>query len=218
MPTVVKENYLKALYSLEEHNGRISITDLSKRLAVSKPTANNMVKSLVAHGWVNYQKYKPLQLTDKGRIAAAKIIRKHRLTEMFLYEVMGFGWEEVHEIAEQMEHINSEELFNRMDEMLKYPSVDPHGSPIPDVNGNIKKQQLKALVNTPAGESVKLIALSNSSTDLLQHLNQCNIELGVRIELLKVEAFDKSCLIRVEDHPPIVISQKVAESLLVKGA
>ena len=217
MPTTVKENYLKALYFLDRENSRISITDLSNKLKVSKPTANNMVKNLQEQGWVVYQKYQPLQLTEKGRKVAAKIIRKHRLTEMFLYRVMGFGWEEVHEIAEQMEHIDSEKLFFRMDEMLDYPSFDPHGSPIPDKNGKVAKQRLSALIDIAPGQKVTLTALARSPDDLLHYLNQCNIKLGVQIELIKIEPFDESCLIRVSDKPPLVVSRKVAESLLVEA-
>ena len=216
MPTPVKENYLKALYFLNEEHSDISITDLSRQLQVSKPTVSNMVKRLQEKGWVVYQKYKPLQLTEEGRQIAASVIRKHRLTEMFLYEVMGFGWEEVHEIAEQMEHIDSEKLFSRMDEMLNHPAFDPHGSPIPDENGQIARLKLPALISINPGEKGRLSALRNSSAELLHYLNQCRIELGVLIELVKVEAFDQSCQIRVSGKPPFTISRKVAENLLVE--
>ena len=216
MPTTVKENYLKALYFLNEKDGRINVTELSKRLGVSKPTASNMVKSLEEEGWVVYQKYKPVQLTEKGRKAAALVIRKHRLTEMFLHKIMGFGWEEVHEIAEQIEHIDSERLFARMDEMLDHPAVDPHGSPIPDQDGQVAEQHLQALINLAPGQKGRLTALSKSSAELLHYLNQFQIELGTVIELIKVEPFDKSCHIRYKGQPPMVISQKVGESLLVE--
>ena len=123
MSSVAKENYLKALYFLDEGDSRINVTELSKKLGVSKPTVSSMIKSLEEQGWVVYQKYKPVQLTEKGRKAAAMVIRKHRLTEMFLHKIMEFGWEEVHEIAEEMEHIQSDKLFARMDEMLDSPTV-----------------------------------------------------------------------------------------------
>jgi len=216
MTSIVKENYLKALYFLNEKNSHINVTELSKNLSVSKPTASNMIKSLVEHGWVIHQKYKPIQLTEKGRKAAAKVIRKHRLTEMFLYKIMDFGWEEVHEIAEQIEHIDSEELFNRMDEMLNHPVTDPHGSPIPDKDGNVIKQQLQLLTTISQGEKGRLCALAKSSAELLQYLNQYNIELGTIIKLIRIESFDKSCFISCDEQPPIVISQKVGESLLVE--
>ena len=216
MPSTARENYLKALYHLDRENDRISITELSNRLQVSKPTANNMVKSLQERGWVVYQKYKPLQLTESGRKAAIAIIRKHRLTEMFLYKVMGFGWEEVHEIAEQIEHIDSDKLFARMDEMLDYPSFDPHGSPIPDAQGEITRQQHQALIDIAPGSRARLIALGDSSRELLQYLNQRHIELGTLIELIEVEAFDQTCLIRVGEQSPFVVSRKVGERLLVE--
>src|SRR6056300_1120029 len=110
MPSQTKENYLKAMLSLANEKGKISLTDLSKRLGVSTPTANNMVKKLKSEGWVKYQKYKPISLTNKGGKEAALILRKHRLAEMYLTEVMGFGWEEVHDIAEQLEHVNTDKL------------------------------------------------------------------------------------------------------------
>lgn len=216
MPTSTKENYLKALYFLNKEDHRINITELSKKLGVSKPTASHMVRSLEDQGWVQYQRYKPVTLTEKGRKAAALIVRKHRLTEMFLHKIMGFGWEEVHEVAEQMEHINSDRLFNRMDEMLDHPVFDPHGSPIPDTDGNVSEQHLQPLLSLSPGQKGQLSALTNSSNELLLYLNECQIELGTIIELIKVEPFDQSCLIRYDGHDPIMVSQKVGERLLVE--
>ncbi|MBX2873917.1 MAG: metal-dependent transcriptional regulator [Saprospiraceae bacterium] len=216
MSTTVKENYLKALYFLDEQAGKINLTELSKHLGVSKPTANNMIKKLEEHGWVNYRKYKPVMLTEEGRRTAALIIRKHRLTEMFLHQVMGFGWEEVHEIAEQMEHIQSPTLFARMDEMLNYPTVDPHGSPIPNDLGEVITQKYQALSEIPTHQKVHLHALARSSKELLHYLNQLNIQLGTTIEILQTEAFDNSLLISCDGKEAVMISQKVAKSLLVK--
>ncbi|MEM9547741.1 MAG: metal-dependent transcriptional regulator [Bacteroidota bacterium] len=216
MPTSVKENYLKALYFLDKEDGNISVTELSLRLKVSKPTVNTMVKSLQDKGWVIYKKYQPLQLTEKGQKAAARVVRKHRLTEMFLFKIMGFGWEEVHEIAEEMEHLDSEKLFSRMDEMLDYPSFDPHGSPIPDEDGNLPKQASLLLAEVPNGRKVKVCALANSSKELLTYLDELQIQLGTIIEILKTESFDKSLLIRCDEKSPVVISEKVGRSLLVR--
>lgn len=216
MPTTAKEDYLKALYSLNQETNRISLTELSKRLEVSKPTANNMVKNLEEHGWVIYRKYQPVELTDEGRKMAALIIRKHRLTEMFLHKIMGFGWEEVHEIAEQVEHIRSEKLFDRMDEMLNYPTVDPHGSPIPDEKGNIAELPYRPLAAALPGEEVRLCALASSSDDLLYYLNQNDIQLGTAIKVLKFEPFDQSALISCDGKAPFMISRKIGESLLVE--
>lgn len=216
MPTAVKEDYLKAMYYLNQTDSQINLTELSKQLGVSKPTANNMVKRLEEKGWVKYQKYRPLELTKKGQKTAALIIRKHRLTEMFLQQVMGFGWEEVHEIAEQVEHIQSEKLFERMNEMLDFPSVDPHGSPIPNKDGIVTEQSFSTLVDVPIGKKVQLAALADSSNALLQYLNQVQIKLGTLIEILKKEPYDQSLLISCDANPPILISQKVGKSLLIK--
>ncbi len=215
MPTAVKEDYLKALYFLNKEDSRINLTELSDKLGVSKPTANNMIKKLEEQGWVNYRKYKPVELTEKGRKTAALIVRKHRLTELFLYKIMDFGWEEVHEIAEQMEHIPSEKLFARMDEMLNYPKVDPHGSPIPNQEGNVVEQQYQSLVDLAVGQKVQLSALTKSSVDLLHYLNELKIELGTHIEVLKKEPFDNSLIISCNGKAPLMVSQKVAKSLLV---
>jgi DtxR family Mn-dependent transcriptional regulator len=137
MASQTEENYLKALFSLADEKGEISVSELSRILEVSMPTANSMVKNLHEQGLVHYEKYKPLSLTLKGKKEAALIIRKHRLTEMYLVEKMGFGWEKVHEIAEQIEHIKSTAFFDRMDELLGHPTIDPHGSPIPDKHGRV---------------------------------------------------------------------------------
>lgn len=216
MPTIAKENYLKALYFLSQEEDSINVTELSKMLSVSKPTASNMVKSLQQQGWVIYQRYKPVRLTEKGRKAAALVIRKHRLTEMFLHKIMGFGWEEVHEIAEQMEHLDSEQLFERMDEMLGHPVIDPHGSPIPDRMGNVVKQDLRPLNRLVVGQRGRLAALAHSSVELLQYLNQLSIELGTIMELRRIEPFDESCHVRTAGHDRLILSKKVGESLLVE--
>ncbi|MEM1322969.1 MAG: metal-dependent transcriptional regulator [Bacteroidota bacterium] len=216
MPTQTKENYLKAIYFLDQKDHKISITDLSKEMGVSTPTVNNMVKKLQSEGWVAYRKYKPLQLTAKGRKVAALIVRKHRLAEMFLSKIMGFGWEEVHDIAEDMEHIASEKLFDRMDELLGYPTIDPHGSPIPDKEGKVASRSYLKLSDTKEGQRVRLCALADSSTELLLFLNNKQIKLGTEIDVLKVEPFDKSLLVNYEQHPSVMLSHEVCRRLLVE--
>jgi DtxR family Mn-dependent transcriptional regulator len=218
MPSQTKENYLKALYFLAQDGEEIALTHLSKQMQVSAPTVNSMVKKLQEKGWVIYEKYKPLQLTEEGRIAAALIIRKHRLTEMFLVEKMGFGWEEVHDIAEEMEHIDSEELFDRMDELLGYPSVDPHGSPIPDKDGNVDFKSYSKLSDIEAGSSVYLRALAHSPNDLLVYLNDKELELGSKIKVLKKEPFDGSITILYDENKETMLSNMVSEQLLVEKA
>jgi len=216
MASQTEENYLKALFNFSNAKGEINVSDLSASLKVSTPTANSMVKKLNAKGLLNYEKYKPLTLTNKGAVAAALIVRKHRLTEMFLVEKMSFGWEEVHDIAEQIEHIKSPTFFNRMDEILGFPTVDPHGSPIPDKDGNIVWKTYDKLSDSKVGEVVKLSALLHSSVDFLSYLNSKNLSLGTVIEILEIEPFDLSMTIKYGNTEKEILSHVVCEKLLVE--
>jgi len=216
MPTETKENYLKALYYLHQKNAAISTTELGKEMEVSKPTVNDMVKKLQSKGWLKYEKYKPLFLTKEGLIKASLIIRKHRLSEMFLSQVMHFGWEEVHDIAEEMEHLKSGSFFDRMDEILGFPTKDPHGSPIPDKNGNFVKPNYKTLTKIKVGNKVEVKALRNSSTEFLTFLNNKNIKLGTVIQVHEIEPFDSSYTVSYADFDKVVLSQSVCQHLLVE--
>ncbi|MEM6263636.1 MAG: metal-dependent transcriptional regulator [Bacteroidota bacterium] len=216
MPTQTKENYLKALFFLDHKHDNITVTDLSKSMQVSTPTVNNMVKKLQSGGWVKYEKYKPLKLTAKGRKVAALIIRKHRLTEMFLVEKMGFGWEEVHDIAEEIEHVNSEQLFDRMDEMLGFPKADPHGSPIPDKSGHMLEPDYIKLSAAKAGTKARLRALDDSSMELLLYLNKKELELGMLLEIREIEPYDQSMTIGYPKHNNTILTREVCDKLLVE--
>jgi DtxR family transcriptional regulator, Mn-dependent transcriptional regulator len=216
MASATEENYLKALLKLSAEKGQCSVSELSHLLAVSTPTANSMMKKLAEKDWILYEKYKPIQLTELGKKTAALVIRKHRLTEMYLVECMGFGWEEVHEIAEQVEHINSEAFFNRMNDMLGNPSVDPHGSPIPGLDGSIKKKKFARLSQGKKGEKFRLVSLENSSIDFLKFLNRREIRLGMVMEVVSVENFDGSLVVQYESHSEETLSQTVCDKLLVE--
>lgn len=216
MPTQTKENYLKASYFLHLKDPEISLTELSEKMQVSKPTANNMVKKMRENGWIEYQKYKPLKLTPKGKKMAALIVRKHRLAEMFLSKLMGFGWEEVHDIAEEMEHLQSEKLFDRMNELLGFPTVDPHGSPIPDKSGKTNQKEYSRLSDIKVGNKVRLCALLDSSKELLLYLNKKEISLGTEITVQQIEPFDSSFQVSYLNHSAEVLSGEVTKSLLVE--
>ncbi|GAA5042653.1 iron-dependent repressor [Marivirga lumbricoides] len=216
MGSQTEENYLKALYKLSDEEGKISVSELSSTLNVSIPTANSMVKKMDAHGWLRYEKYRPLTITPKGKQVASMIIRKHRLTEMFLVEQMGFSWESVHEIAEQVEHVNSEAFFDRMDEILGFPKFDPHGSPIPDKNGKTEQLDLIKLSECKMGEIVTLSALSNSDKNFLEYLNSRSLSLGVQLKVIAKEAFDGSITVSYSNHDKEVLSKKVCDSLMVE--
>lgn len=216
MASPTEENYLKALFNLGTERGEISVSDLSIALAVSTPTVNSMVKNLHEQGLVHYEKYKPITLTAKGKKEAALIIRKHRLTEMFLVEKMGFGWEMVHEIAEQIEHIKSPAFFDRMDELLEHPTLDPHGSPIPDKNGRVSWKSYQKLIECKPGDIVKLAALTNSSDDFLKYLNSKNLSLGLIIKIDSLEKFDGSMTVSYLRDQRQILSGVVCEKLLVE--
>lgn len=216
MASQTEENYLKALFNLANEKGEINLSDLSSELNVSTPTANSMVKNLANQGLVNYERYRPVSLTAKGKKTAALIIRKHRLMEMFLVEKMGFGWEVVHEIAEQIEHINSPAFFDRIEELLAHPTVDPHGSPIPDRNGRINPKSYRKLSQCNPGETVTLAALTQSSEDFLKFLNTKKLTLGLTIKIESLEKFDGSMTISYPGRQNEVISAVVCEKLLVE--
>lgn len=216
MASFAEENYLKAIFSLSSEKETVNITQLSNILQVSLPTANSMVKNLKKQDLINYEKYKPISLTEKGRQIASAVVRKHRLTEMFLVEKMGFGWDEVHEIAEQVEHIDSPDFFERMNEILKFPTIDPHGSPIPDKNGKINRQNYLRLSNCKSGDIVRLASLSNDSSEFLKFLNNHELHLGVELEIKSIESFDKSMKIKYLNHPSETFSQTICDRLLVE--
>jgi len=216
MVSHTKENYIKALFYLHQKNENISLSDLGEELQVSKPTANDMVKKLQLDGIVKSEKYKPIKITKKGKLRAAEIIRKHRLSEMFLLQIMEFGWEEVHEIAEELEHIKTEKFFDRMDELLGFPTTDPHGSPIPDKNGNFNKPNYKRLSQIPVGSTVAVKALYESSIDFLMYLNKKSIQLNTKITVVHIESFDGSYTISYDCYSDVVLSKSICNRLLVE--
>jgi len=216
MQSNTEENYLKALFQLANGKDEVSVAELSKRLGTKMPTVNSMMKKLAEKKLVRYKSYKPLRLTTKGKKEAALIIRKHRLTEMFLVEKMGFGWEVVHDIAEQVEHIKSPLFFEKMDEILGHPKLDPHGEPIPDEKGIIKDKNGYKLSECKAGETVEFSGVSNSSNELLSFLNDHKLSLGMTIKIKSIELFDGSMVISYGNRNSETFSHTVCERLLVK--
>ncbi len=217
MISLSEENYLKAIFHLINEENTVTINEISKLLDVKMPSVNNMMKKFADRNWVVYESYKPLKITDSGKKQAALIVRKHRLTEMFLVEKMNFGWENVHEIAEQLEHIHSETFFDKMDEILNYPKFDPHGEPIPDKEGNIIAQDLKKLSECSIGQKVIFTAVTITDDDFLTFLNIKNLELGKEIEILEIEKFDKSMTVKISDTSTI-LSKIVCDKILVKAS
>lgn len=218
MNSLVEENYLKALFHLSGNGrGEVNVKDLSKSLNIKMPTVNSMMKKLAEKELVIYETYKPLRLTEQGILRAALIVRKHRLTEMFLVEKMGFGWEQVHDIAEQIEHIKSPLFFDKMDELLNYPTIDPHGSPIPDKEGNFESVSYKFLNEFVIDDEVELCAVTKTTEEFLKFLNSKNIHLGDKICIENIEEFDQSMTVKfLKDNRVEVFSLEVTSRLLVK--
>lgn len=216
MNSLTEENYLKAIFTLSNDKGEVSVNDLSKHLEIKMPTVTSMMKKLSAKKLVHYQSYKPLRLTENGKKEAALIIRKHRLTEMFLVEKMGLGWEQVHAIAEQIEHINSPDFFAKMDELLAFPKIDPHGSPIPDKNGKMVWKQYHKLSECSKGDTVKISAVINTTDEFLKFLNSREIYLGLKIKINFIEEFDHSMVVSYDKHLSETFSHLVCERLLVE--
>jgi DtxR family transcriptional regulator, Mn-dependent transcriptional regulator len=214
MNSLTEENYLKALYSLAGPAGEVNVNELSRRLDIKMPTVTSMMKKLAAKKLVHYESYKPLRLTEKGKRDAGLIIRKHRLTEMFLVQVMGFGWEQVHEIAEQVEHIQSGSFFERMDAMLGFPKIDPHGSPIPDRNGKMEWREYTRLSDARPGEVLHITAVLDSSSQFLEFLNGRGLKLGLKVKVKSVEPFDRSMTVSYGSHKSEALSATVCERLL----
>ncbi|MCD9855403.1 metal-dependent transcriptional regulator [Epilithonimonas sp. JDS] len=215
MNSLTEENYLKALYHLVNENDEVSVNDLSRQLNIKMPSVNSMVKKFADKNWVKYESYKPIKLTESGKKEASLIVRKHRLTEMFLVEKMGFGWENVHEIAEQLEHIHSDAFFDKMDEILNYPKMDPHGEPIPDKDGNVIQPDHKKLSKCRENQTVELASVTTSSEEFLNFLNKRDLSLGTKLKILQIEGFDQSMLIAYNGREEN-FSKTVCERLLVK--
>lgn len=213
--TQSEENYLKAIYHLGRQNpGVISTNAIAEEMQTKPSSVTDMVKRLAEKGYLNYRKYQGVNLSEKGRHKALMIIRKHRLWETFLVEKMNFTWDEVHEIAEQLEHIQSEKLIDELDRFLSYPKVDPHGDPIPDRNGDVESRNSKLLSNLDINASGICIGVRDSSSSFLRYLDKNEIALGDRIYVMEKEDFDDSISVRIGNRN-LQLSHAIASNLIV---
>lgn len=215
MFSIVEENYLKSLFTLSLATGEVNVNELSKRLNIKMPSVTNMMKKFSLKGLVYYEQYKPIKLTPLGRKEAALVIRKHRLVEMFLVEKLKFAWDEVHEIAEQIEHVNSTLFFDKLDASLGFPKVDPHGSPIPDKFGRFEPMGAKKLSDCSPDEQVRIIAVANSSSEFLRFLTVKGISLGTKLSILHIEPFDLTLTVEINDNSKESFSHQVCQNLFV---
>ena len=211
-----EENYLKAIYHLTvQLEAEVPTNAIAEMMETKASSVTDMLKKLADKALINYIKYQGVSLADKGRHAAKMIVRKHRLWEVFLVEKLAFTWDEVHDIAEQLEHIKSEQLINKLDDFLGNPTEDPHGDPIPDAQGKITKTEKLLLSELVESETAICVGVKDSSADFLQYLNKQKIALGAVIKVLGRENFDASLHLIINDTP-LTVSSKIAGNLYVK--
>lgn len=216
MMTLAEENYLKAIFHLEfENEGDISTNAIAESMNTKPSSVTDMVQKLAEKKMLVYKRYKGAQLTDEGRKLAAYVIRKHRLWEVFLVEKLDFHWDEVHEIAEQLEHIQSDELIKRLNIYLGNPDFDPHGDPIPDENGVLKRTSKKLLSEIDKSQQGVCVGVKETSPEFLQYLDKKKISIGTKITVLGKEFFDGSMVIQVGNEQ-FFISHKIAENLFMQ--
>jgi DtxR family Mn-dependent transcriptional regulator len=217
MQTSTEENYLKAIYKLSAlTHETISTNAIAGRMSTRAATVTDMIQKLHDKKLVRYEKYKGVGITDKGRKVALAIIRKHRLWEVFLVKVLEFKWDEVHAIAEQMEHVHSDELTARLDKFLGYPKFDPHGDPIPNQNGKLQHAQFIPLNSVRLHHTVKMAGVSEHSATFLQHLEKLGLQLGCRIKVTEKFTYDDSCLLLVNEKKEVHISFETAKNILTQ--
>lgn len=212
-----EENYLKTIYALESSTTLpVSTNEIARKMEAKASSVTDMLKKLSDKGFVVYKKYQPAQLTDKGRSLALNVIRKHRLWEYFLVEKLNFGWEEVHDIAEQLEHIQSKKLTSRLEHFLGYPKYDPHGDPIPDQYGNIENILDSVLLSIKPHKTAKVMGVKIHNKDFLQYLDKLGIGLGSEIKVEEKQEFDQSIRVTIDGKNSAFISSEVSKNILIQ--
>lgn len=216
MFTQSEENYLKAIFHLQQAaEGGVSTSGISENLETKAASVTEMVKRLADKKLVNYQKYYGVQLTDAGEKQALAVIRKHRLWETFLVDRLSFDWDEVHDVAEQLEHIQSAKLVEELDRFLGRPEYDPHGDPIPDAEGNIPEIPTKRLIQLQKGDRGICKGFNDTSSSFLQFLAKLNIGLGTQFKVKHIESFDNSMTVKV-DNKEILLSKMATDNIYIE--
>ncbi|MBK8634364.1 MAG: metal-dependent transcriptional regulator [Saprospiraceae bacterium] len=215
--TTAEENYLKAIFKIAEKEKKsVSTNSLARALQTSPASITDMIKKMADKNLLNYEKYKGVTLTIDGNKIATELIRRHRLWEVFLVEKLRFAWHQVHEIAEELEHIGSPELITRLDAFLDYPKFDPHGDPIPNAEGRFTIRTQLPLGDLGKNIESVLLGVKEHSTPFLEYLHDLNIKIGTNILIKERTEYDHSLSILVDKKREISISQQVAQNLLVK--
>ncbi|MDN3670744.1 metal-dependent transcriptional regulator [Echinicola jeungdonensis] len=218
MPTLTyaEENYLKAIYHLSDEGKKsVSTNDISKELKTKPASVSDMLRRLSEKQVIDYRKYYGVQMTDEGKKSALQIIRKHRLWEVFLVEKLKFNWDEVHEVAEELEHVKSPILIQRLDDFLGNPKYDPHGDPIPDEFGDVKARPRLPLNELLVDDAGQIVAVKDSSAAFLRYLDKVGAYIGARIKVLDKVEFDGSLEILVDNRKTLFMSKDVAANILI---
>ncbi|MCS7155633.1 MAG: metal-dependent transcriptional regulator [Bacteroidota bacterium] len=208
------EDYLKAIYALEEQGERPTTSRLAELMRVTPASVTDVMKRMAQAQYVEYVRYQGVKLTEAGRRRALQVVRRHRLWELFLAEVLGFSWDQVHEIADQLEHVESPLLEERLDAFLGHPKIDPHGHPIPDAHGRIERIEAVALASLPVGQSARVLGASDSHPDFLRYLAKIGLKPGARLEVVERFAFDGSMQVRLGEEERL-LSAYAAQNVLV---
>ena len=214
--SVSEENYIKAIYHLQQQGGMVGTNELASQLQTKPASVTDMLKKLKVKKLLNYERYQGFSLSLAGVKVALTIIRKHRLWEYFLMHKLQFGWDEVHVIAEELEHISSATLVEKLDAFLGYPKFDPHGDPIPDVNGKMEVRKQVNLLDLKLDCEAEVSSVGSQSTELLELLKHKNIGIGTVLKVVRKFTFDNSLEIKINDLPPFSISQQLAQTLFLK--
>lgn len=215
MLSLTEENYLKAIYHLSEGGTKSVLTnELAEAMSTKAASVTDMIKKLSLKDLISYEKYYGVNVTNSGKTEALLVIRKHRLWETFLVQKLAFTWDEVHEVAEQLEHIHSVRLIDKLDEFLGFPKVDPHGDPIPDGKGKIKAQPQVSLDQLKEGYQGMITAVKDSDSNLLKYLDKIGAKPGKKIKVIGKEEYDDSMEIQVGDKK-VSISKEVSKNILV---
>jgi DtxR family Mn-dependent transcriptional regulator len=216
MGSLSEENHLKAIFNLSNGNsGTVSTSDIAEALHTKPASVSDMLKKLAQKKLIQYQKYQGVKLTNAGKQVAIQVIRKHRLWEVFLVEKLDFKWDEVHEVAEQLEHIHSDLLIERLDQYLGKPKIDPHGDPIPDQNGRLAKYHPKYLNEQKVGQSYIVVGVKDTNSALLKYLNKIGVSLGTVINIKEIIDFDSSLIVLI-DNKEVKLTKEVAKNIFVK--
>jgi len=218
MPTVSVEDYLKSIYLLEQRTGtRVKTKAIADKLEISLPSVTSMLKSLADDGLVEYQKYKGVTLSESGRLVALKVVRKHRLIELFLVHTLEYTWDEVHQEAERLEHAISDELASRIEQFLSFPLFDPHGDPIPTADGQVAESGAVPISQAALGHPVRMTRVLDQSPELLRHLDRVGLVPGSVARVLEILSFDGQVIVSIEGRDSVTLSREVASRILVEA-